>query len=250
MTLPKNTFENYLSRSYPNCTVQHYGNIWDGICQCGYKFSISYLISYGSSWNYSKKFLEKVTRFKSLFLSGNYIGNSPEFLSKLNHLVQLSLIDYPNFEFKFMKNFSKLEILEISELKIKNLEDIEYLRNLKTLIISEISKLEDISSISLLKLKTLSLVVCNKIKNLTPIGKILTLKDFSIETKVINNVKFLSNLKALEVLNISAKVEDKDFNSLLKLKNLKEFSTKKRNLCKNQKIELELALPKCKIELY
>ena len=67
----------------PKCLIQNYDAKRVNKCQCGYIFTLDFIIPYGFKWDYSEELLPKLKKNNGLYLSGTFVGKSPEKLKEL-----------------------------------------------------------------------------------------------------------------------------------------------------------------------
>lgn len=141
---------------------------------------------------------------------GSYNQKNTDGFAKLVNLKQLSILNSPIENLKFLSSLGKLEYLCLANLKnITSLEGIDSLNKLKDLEINLCKKIQSISNLF-------------SLKNLTKLAL--------INTGNIDSIKVIENLTKLEsfVFYESTNVLDGDLAPLFKLKKLSKISFQNR----------------------
>ena len=115
--------------------------------------------------------------------------------------------------------------LYLDEIKLKSYKKLGNLKLLRALTIgnSNIEYIEWLTCLS--ELRELELLNCRKLCDFSPISKCKTITWLAIEgNKCIKDIEFLSNLRQLEVLDLSDDGEIRNLSPLKNLVNLKAFS--------------------------
>jgi len=149
----------------------------------------------------------KDSRIASLNFGGRHYLPDLSHLSDLEHLRRLSISRYDEKSSKeainldFLLGLKKLESLDLSYMKIKDLSPLSGLDNLIYLNLSN-TKVKDVSPLS--GLKSLEWLKLNdtKIKNLAPLNNVITLKMIFLENTKVKDVSVLKGLSNLEYLEL------------------------------------------------
>jgi hypothetical protein len=136
-----------------------------------------------------------------------YFTNIKKLSCDSNHLMTLEPL----------RILSKLEILEMPNILIKDVSPLKNLVNLKKLVLNS-NSIENIKSLSGLKnLKILNLSL-TEVKDLTPLKNLYNLEELYLDENTINSLKPLYNLKKLKILSIiNTKINKKEIDDFKKI---------------------------------
>ncbi|MDP4266217.1 MAG: leucine-rich repeat domain-containing protein [Bacteroidota bacterium] len=184
----------------------------------------------------SLKGIEKLTKLKTLIISGNWLFNSLEHIEKLENLEKLYLTDVIIFNLKGIENLKKLRIFQckgnllnfINEklvvlTKLTQLEELLISSNMKT----NITNLDFVEKLTNLKIFTIT--DC-KISNIEPISKLVNLRELNVSNNRIFSLRPIKNLINLKVLNFS-------LNKVRQLSHLSDLKQIKSLECSYNKIK-------------
>jgi Leucine-rich repeat (LRR) protein len=142
--------------------------------------------------------------FQAQELKGKDIVPNDE---QLDRIVKITHIDCSfNEEIEDLKPLSKLIFLEeirCNDSKIISLEGIESLQNLKVLDCSNNDNINSLAPLS--EIVSLEELNCGNtmVKNLTPLKKLVNLRVLDVHYSTVNKLVVISDLKSLQVLDVS-----------------------------------------------
>ncbi len=174
------------------------------------------------------------TVFQEQELKGKNVTPNDE---QLERIVQITHIDCSyNKEVKNLKPLSKLSFLIEIRCEHTNIESLEGIENLTNLMVIDCSDNDNINSlIPLTNNVNLEEIDCSNtmVKNLAPLVYLKKLKKLDVHYCTVNKLTQITNLKSLEILDVSQNRPLYDINGVEGLTNLVEFNiseTKVRDL--------------------
>lgn len=138
-------------------------------------------------------------------------------LKKFAEIKNISCDSIHLMTLKPLEVLSKLEILEMPNVLIKDIAPLKNLKSLKKIILNS-NGIENIKSLSGLKnLKVLNLSL-TEVRDLTPLKNLYNLEELYLDENTINSLKPLYNLKKLKILSIiGTKINKKEVEDLKKI---------------------------------
>jgi hypothetical protein len=106
------------------------------ICSCGYRFPMTYVITYDEEWRYSEELIKRLKGNEGLRLMGKYIGKHAERINEMQNVKYLYLSRYKGFDFRYLQPLEHLNTLELDFTSIVHLEGVDKIPDLKVLSVT------------------------------------------------------------------------------------------------------------------
>lgn len=139
----------------------------------------------------------------------------------------LNVVNYPDADFKNLKNMTGLRRLQITSRKLVSLAGIESLKDLRILDLAECPKVEALVGIkNCQELQVVELENCKKVADVSSLGELTNLRDVALtDCGKIKSLQPLAKCRLLESLTFvgDTNVEDGELAPLLELPELKKM---------------------------